>query len=253
MHQASVGYHCPSCVRGHAAATKPARKALQTALHGHRPMVTMAIMAVAGLVYAFDISQGANPVSGENSLVVQELSVWAIGIERGEWWRVVTSGFGHIGLIHIGFNMWLLWMLGQGLEGRFGPINFGLIYLAGIIGGSLGALLVEPRSAAVGASGAVFALMGLTLVLQKVAGQNIFQSGIGGLVLINILFSFRGGVSLGGHLGGLVVGVVIGFVIVEARKRRLDQTSRLAPMLLILIGLLSIAIAPAVNRAVAFF
>lgn len=253
MTQASVGWHCPNCVAGNARAQAPARKAVQVAMHGHKPLVTQAIMGLCAAVFAWDILQGSNFMTGQGGAASRDLGLFAPFVQNGEWYRVFTSAFTHSGLIHIGFNMYLLWMLGKAMEGRFGSLTFGTIYVAGILGGSLGAVLVEPRALVVGASGAVFALMGATVVLQRAGGMNIFQSGIGGLILINVLLSFRGGISLGGHLGGLIAGAVVGLILSEARKRG-RRFEALAPAAVAAFAfVLAIALVPAISRAVSSF
>lgn len=253
MNQASVGWHCPDCVRGHQREIAPAAKAARVALQGHRPIVTQVLIALCGAVYLWDMTQGANAMSGAQSRAAREFALFAPLVESGEWYRVVTAAFTHSGLIHIGFNMWLLWVIGQSLEGRFGSLTFGSMYATGILGGSLGAMIVEPQASVVGASGAVFALMGVMLVLQRMGGVNVFQSGIGGLVLINVLLSFRGGISLGGHLGGLAVGVLMGFALGQLRSRG-RRAEALAPVVLAGIGLVClVALVPVIDRAVASF
>lgn len=222
-------------------------------MHGHKPLVTQAIMGLCAAVFAWDILQGSNFMTGQGGAASRDLGLFAPFVQNGEWYRVFTSAFTHSGLIHIGFNMYLLWMLGKAMEGRFGSLTFGTIYVAGILGGSLGAVLVEPRALVVGASGAVFALMGATVVLQRAGGMNIFQSGIGGLILINVLLSFRGGISLGGHLGGLIAGAVVGLILSEARKRG-RRFEALAPAAVAAFAfVLAIALVPAISRAVSSF
>lgn len=253
MTQASVGWHCPDCVRSHQRQNAPATKAVRVALEGHRPIVTQLLVAISIAVFAWDATQGANLMTGAGSSAARDLSLFAPFVEQGEWYRVVTSAFTHSGLIHIGFNMWLLWVIGQALEGRFGALTFVSMYATGILGGALGAVLVEPRASVVGASGAVFALMGVTLVLQRMGGLSVFQSGIGGLVLINVLLSFRGGISLGGHLGGLAVGLVSGWILGAARRRG-GRYEALASIGIAALGLVClIALVPAVDRAVGRF
>lgn len=251
MNQASVGWHCPDCVAGYAREARPAERAVQVAMHGHPPLVTKAIMAMCGLVFAWDLSQGANLMSGAGSTTSRELSLWAPAMEfQGEWYRAITAGFAHSGLIHIGFNMWLLWQLGRSLEGRLGALGFGTMYITGILGGSLGALLAEPRASAVGASGAVFALMGAMVVLQRMSGMSIMNSGLGGLLVINILFSFRPGISWGGHIGGLAAGLAMGAIMALLRERGPKHTA-LAPAGFAALGLAcAVGIYFAVDRAI---
>lgn len=251
MTTASVGFHCPECLKG----DKQQVLTRHNDFGAGRPIVTMTLMAVNFAVFLLDLVQGANIMGSGISEVWFDFALRADVVDvRGEWYRVITSGFIHSGIIHIGFNMYLLWAIGQSLEKRFGRLTFALVYFAGLIGGSLGAMLLDPNALVGGASGAVFALMGLMLVLQRQGGVNVFQSGIGRLVLLNILFSFRGGVSLGGHGGGLLAGVLIGLIVTEVVPKLTKGTgkSKLVERALIvgLIVLLSIGVVFAVARAV---
>lgn len=137
-----------------------------------------------------------------------------IGVAEGEWWRLVSGAFLHSGPIHLGMNMLLLWFLSQELEPALGRLNFALLYVVSLLGGSLGVMVIDPGVPTVGASGAVFGLMGALIVLQLRARQNPWKSGIGGLVLINLVLTFTiPGISLGGHVGGLLAGAAVGAVL----------------------------------------
>lgn len=139
-----------------------------------------------------------------------------IGVDAGEWWRLVTGGFLHANLMHIGFNMYLLWVLGSQLEPFLGRLRFGLLYAGSLLAGSFGVMLLDPSHITVGASGAVFGLMGATLVAQRAQGVNPWQSSIGGLVAINLVLTFViPGISIGGHLGGLVGGAIAAAAYIE--------------------------------------
>jgi membrane associated rhomboid family serine protease len=116
-----------------------------------------------------------------------------------EWYRLVTSGFLHFGFIHIGFNMLLLYQLGQILERALGRLGFGMLYAASLLGGSFGVLILngDSRSITGGASGAVFGLMAAAAI-----GMH------------------RQGISIGGHLGGAVAGAICGWFMLAPRHRR---------------------------------
>jgi membrane associated rhomboid family serine protease len=140
----------------------------------------------------------------------------------GEYWRLITGGFLHSGLIHIGFNMYLLWMLGNLLEPVLGQVRFGLVYLTALLGGSFGALLLEPTAVTVGASGAVFGLMAFAFLELRSRGFDPMASGIGPLILLNLVITFLPGfnISIGGHLGGLLAGALCALVLQQASERR---------------------------------
>ena len=112
-------------------------------------------------------------------------------------------------------------ILGQLLEPAIGSVRFAALYFVSLLGGAFGALLVSPHSLTVGASGAVFGLMGGAVVAMRARGFDPMQSGIPGLIAINLLFSFLfPGISVGGHIGGLVAGAAAAFILVELGERR---------------------------------
>ena len=131
-----------------------------------------------------------------------------------EWYRLITSGFVHYGIIHIGLNMYFLYVLGNLMEPQLGRWKFGLLYFASLLGGSAGALLLDGGGFTAGASGAVFGLLGASAIGLWQHGVNPFSTAIGRLLLINLgLTFFIGGISIGGHVGGLIAGSICGFVM----------------------------------------
>jgi membrane associated rhomboid family serine protease len=194
-------------------------------------LVTTALIAVNVAVFLIDAASGSSVGGGggidgltlEGGLVafaVDPVSRTAIGVDTGEWYRVITSGFLHAGLIHLGFNMLILWLLGQQLEPALGRLRFGLLYLVGLLGGSFGVMLLSPNDFTVGASGAVFGLLGAAVIVQRSRGINPFDTGLGGLIVINLLITFTlPGISIGGHLGGLIFGAAAGALLVQLPRR----------------------------------
>lgn len=137
------------------------------------------------------------------------------GVAGGEWWRLVTSGFLHSGLLHIAFNMYFIWMFGQLLEPSLGRVRFGLLYFVSLLGGSIGAMLYsDPWATTVGASGAAFGLLGAALVVSKLRKLDGLTNDLLMLALINFAIGFIPGlnISIGGHLGGFIVGAAAGWV-----------------------------------------
>lgn len=135
----------------------------------------------------------------------------------GEWWRLVTSGFLHFGIIHIAFNMYLLYMLGQMLEPAIGRVRFGLVYVAALLGGSAGSVLLD-NGLAGGASGAVFGLMGLAVVGYWLHGTNPMNTSIGSLLMLNLFVTFFfPGISIGGHIGGATAGALCAFAVMAPK------------------------------------
>src|SRR5829696_5023859 len=134
--------------------------------------------------------------SGGASQVFRDLALWGPAIDVGhDYWRLVTAGFLHSGLLHIGFNMYILYWLGT--------------------------MLVSPNAVPVGAWGAVFGLMGAAFVMQRARGIDPMQSGIGPVILLNLVISFViPNISIGGHIGGLVGGAAAAFAMERLAGRR---------------------------------
>ncbi|MDQ6751353.1 MAG: rhomboid family intramembrane serine protease [Actinomycetota bacterium] len=215
-----VGMRCPECSRE--------RTPVKTMRSLQRePVVTYVLIAISVLAWVAELATGAGASGG--GTVFAHGALFGPAIDGGhEYWRLVTSAFLHLnqlpsGIIHIGFNMYLLWYLGRLLEPSIGRIPFLVIYFAALLCGSFGALLLTPDSSTVGASGAVFGLMGAAVVVLRARGIDPWQAGIGPLILLNLLFSFAiANVSIGGHIGGLVGGAAAAYLLEElpARWRR---------------------------------
>jgi membrane associated rhomboid family serine protease len=223
MVTAAVGFHCPACAR--AGATRVHTAASLRA--AERPLVTQVLVAVNLAVFVLTLGAGSGMNRAGGQLIIDfglvGLALGAdglVGVDTGEWYRIVTGGFLHSGLIHVGFNMYLLWLLGAQLEPALGRLRFGLLYAASLFAGSFGVLLVSPTQLTVGASGAVFGLMGAMIVAQRSAGIDPWRSGIGGLVALNVVLTFAiPGISIGGHLGGLIGGALCGWLLVDVPAR----------------------------------
>lgn len=246
MHQASVGWHCPVCVRDNQ--RQPAARTARRVARRSEPYVSYVVLAACVAVFVWDAVGG--PRTGA-AWSTRELGLAAHWVhERGEWYRVLGYAFAHASLMHLAFNMWFLWALGVQCERAWGALTFTTTYVVGAIGGALGVFLIEGPALTVGASGSMFALMGATLMLQWRGRINVMDSGILPIVVLNLLISFNGRVSLGGHLGGFVVGVLVGLVLAAARKRG-RRAVALAPIAIAALGLvIVIALVPAAARAV---
>ncbi len=205
-----VGMRCPECA-------KQRTKVVRMREMGGGLQVTYALIAINVLAvlaegrFAVGGGGGGGGVYEKGALLGSSAlpQLAGQGVAHGQWWRMVTGGFLHENLLHIGFNMWVLYILGQMLEPALGRLKFGLIYTVSLLTGSLGALLVTPHAITVGASGAVFGLMGAAAVEMRARQIPIMQSGIGGLIVINLIISFTlPGISWGGHIGGLIGGAL---------------------------------------------
>jgi membrane associated rhomboid family serine protease len=237
MIQASVGFHCPECAHtGAQRVTKGPRAAF-------RPIATQVLIGLNLVGFAWGVAVGGS-LGRLGSEALAEGGLFAaarriepdgtstiLGVDQGEWWRMVSSAFLHSGLLHLAMNMAALWILGSQLERVLGPARFVSVYVASLFAGSFGVLLVDPNAPTVGASGAVFGLMGLAVVIQRASGINPWASGIGGLILINVIITFTiPAISIGGHIGGLIGGLIAGGFTVEAMRRRLPLAVSLVAM-----------------------
>jgi membrane associated rhomboid family serine protease len=207
-----VGMRCPECAKQ------------RTKVHNMRttrsePRVTVAIIIVCVVAVLASGSLGFGNSGGGR--LVNDFSLYGPAIADGEYWRLVTGGFLHAGLLHIAFNMYLLWILGQMLEPLLGSGRFAALYFTALLWGSFGALVVTPDAHTVGASGAVFGLMGAAAVELRARGVNVFQTDIGFLIIFNLALSFvLSGISIGGHVGGLIGGALAGMALGYAERRR---------------------------------
>jgi membrane associated rhomboid family serine protease len=186
-------------------------------------MVTMTIMAINIVIFVYITIADPNSLSGSRITNAQfDIGLFEPSLSvNGEWYRLVTSGFLHFGIIHIGFNMYLLYMLGQMLEPSLGRIRFLAVYMAGLLGGSAGAILLsDVGTVSGGASGAVFGLLGLAFVGYYMQGINPLNTSIGSLLMLNLFITFLfPRISIGGHLGGVAAGGLCALVMMAPRHK----------------------------------
>jgi membrane associated rhomboid family serine protease len=204
---------------------------------GYAPYVTWAIIAINVLVFVADGLMGGfnlglfgggggggGPISagacGAGSPILSGGVICADGVAAGEWWRIFTSAFLHLGLLHIAFNMYALYLFGPILEQMYGHVEYFILYMLCAAGGSVLTILAAPDQAAAGASGAIFGLFGLAFVVSRrhhvatTRQARAILSQAGTLLVLNLVFTFAiPGISWTGHVGGLLVGVMLGFLL----------------------------------------
>lgn len=203
LRDASVGFQCVDCVD---AGRKVERRGRPVA--AHRPVVVPSLIALNVALFAWTVAQAGSVMQNYAAPLFREWALVPLLVQAGEWWRVLTAGFLHIGPIHLLFNMLALWMLGRDLETVLGRGRFLALYLVSLLGGSAAVMLFSaPTGAVAGASGAVFGLMGgLVVVLKR---MRVPATQVVVLIVVNIVISVTiPGISLVGHLGGLVVGAL---------------------------------------------
>jgi membrane associated rhomboid family serine protease len=212
-----VGMRCPECARER---TKVRR--VGSGLHTGVAPATYALIAINVIAFIAEVGAGAPLAVGFESggSIFNHGSLFGPAVADGEWYRIVTAGFLHAGLLHIAFNMFALYILGTLLEPGIGTPRFLALYFVSLLGGSFGALLVTPDSHTVGASGAVFGLMSAAFIIARHRGIEQLAGQIGIFIIINIVFTIgASGISVGGHFGGLIAGALCALIIVFAERR----------------------------------
>ena len=178
---------------------------------------------------------------------------WALvlpAISDGQYWRLITSGFLHFGILHLAMNMLALFQLGRILESSLGQFRFVGVYFASLLAGSAMVLLLQRNgqqiSYTAGASGAIFGLLGCLALGMRARGISVMRSGIGATLLINLFITFGiPGISIGGHIGGLIGGAICGAILMSPRPIVSKQLAQLTPLL---VGVASVVLAIAVSR-----
>ena len=241
MTAASVGFQCPECVReGHKSARQPKR--FTGARVGFRALpVTISLIGVNVLVWLSIILTG-----GSGSRIADFLAIrlqgycltpdggfavpddvcrasgytWMPGVDDGAVWQLLTSTFTHVSIIHLAVNMLSLYMLGSFLEPIVGRLRFLVFYLiSGLAGSALVVWAAAPAGSTVGASGAIFGLLGVLVVLFVRAGQSL--APLLPVLLINAGITFFGsGISWQGHVGGFIGGLVVAWIYTSLRADR---------------------------------
>jgi membrane associated rhomboid family serine protease len=208
-----VGMRCPECSRQ--------KTKVRTAATIRRdPELTYVLIGVNVVAFLAMMASGGG-FEGRGSTVYNNGALFGPLVADGEWWRIVSAGFLHAGPLHLAFNMYFLYFLGTLLEPEIGKLRFAAIYVVSLLGGSLGALLLSPNAVTVGASGAVFGLMGAAILALRARGIDPMQSGLGITLLLNLGITFViPNISIGGHLGGLAAGGIVGYLMFEVADRR---------------------------------
>lgn len=214
--QAHVGSHCRECVR---AAAPPGAQRARRLLDGRSVVAGKAIVALTvGAFAVITLVDGTTRAAGP---AAERLALFGPAVADGEWWRLVTNALVHDGIIHLLFNMLVLYQVALVLEPAAGSLRFGLLYLVSVLGGAAGALLLDPNAYTVGASGGVFGVAAAATLALHRQGARFWETAFGPLLLINFAFGFFvPNVSIGGHLGGLVAGLVAAEVMMQARRLR---------------------------------
>jgi membrane associated rhomboid family serine protease len=231
MRQAAVGFQCPDCVAEGRKSTRSWRTPYGGGRSGNPARTSQVLIAINVLVWLLVTATGGGsspwlfrlallPVAGVARVGNGQVERFA-GVADGAYWQPLTSMFVHVDPLHIGFNMLALWFLGPQLEAAVGRARFLTLYLvSGLIGSVFVYWLTPVNTPTVGASGAVFGLLGALLVIAIKVRADLSQL----LVWIGLNFVItvlgRGYISWQGHLGGFIGGALIALVYAYSPRAR---------------------------------
>ena len=223
---------CPEC-RARIAAQYAASTAAQPAVQ-RWPPVTTALIALNLLVFVAMVLSGVSPVLPGTQQLLHWGADYGPRSLNGEPWRILTSNYVHIGIIHIGLNMWCLWNLGLLAERIFDPWTYVLTYTACGIAGSLASLWINPLVIGAGASGAIFGMAGALIAALYLGHLPVPKSAIRGT--LKSLLSFAGynlffgavvpGIDNSAHVGGLLMGLGIGALLAKHLRASPEERNR---------------------------
>ena len=203
---AAVGIKCPECA---GTPTGPKKAATRARSMGQSTdfIVTKALIAVNVFVFLAQVVQSGSLTNPFGELFIRG-ALYGPAVANGDWYRLVSCAFLHGSFLHIFFNMLMLWWFGRPLEHLLGRARFLSIYFISILAGSAGALVLTPDRPTIGASGAVFGILGAGLVLER-NNINVFGGSALIIIILNLALSFTlNSVSIGGHVGGLIGGAL---------------------------------------------
>jgi membrane associated rhomboid family serine protease len=211
MTPAPVGQRCPEHSGKPQGASRISTGMRRSAFEGTGALVTKALLGINVAIYLITAFQGGGLNNPGGSLFFRWV-LFGPSVANGDWWRLITSAFLHANIIHIAFNMYFLWFIGTAVEQALGRGRFLALYVVSALAGSAGALVWTPNAPTVGASGALFGLLGAALILERQRNYVLGGSAMG-LIVINLILSFAiSGISIGGHVGGLIGGILCALV-----------------------------------------
>jgi membrane associated rhomboid family serine protease len=233
MTSTPVGMRCPECAKQR---TK-VRSGAGAYSGAHTPYATYVLIAINVVVFVAEISAGGSLTEGN---LIRDAGIFGPAISDGDWYRIVTGGFLHAGPLHLLFNMYVLWVAGTLLEAGIGTPRFLAIYFISLLAGSFGALLLDPNTVTVGASGAIFGLMAAVVVVARGRGMEEIATQFGLFIVLNLVLTFAiPNISVGGHLGGLIGGGVAALLLVGVERQapaRVGTAFEIGGLLLLAVG-----------------
>ncbi|MCR2824805.1 rhomboid family intramembrane serine protease [Microbacterium sp. zg.Y909] len=240
--QMPVGVICPECLRDQQKAAKltrmPSRRAVT---RDPRPLVTYALIILTSITY---VLAQLPVVGGYVSSYLAFNSAFVLPSPAFQPWRLLTVTLVHASLWHVALNMLALWALGRSLEPLLGRARFLALYLLSALGGSVLVALLAPGTWVVGASGAVWGLLGAMFVIGRHLGANV--TAIAVLLGLNLVITFLpgSGISWQAHIGGGLVGALVGMIFARTRAERQRQ-QQIWLLVAVGVGLLALLVIPA--------
>jgi membrane associated rhomboid family serine protease len=217
MTTTSVGMRCPECSKE----KTQVRVGAGTFSAVTAPVVTYALIAINVVVFLAEVATGPGGLFDVlPNDVANNAGLFGPAVADGDYWRIVTAGFVHAGIIHLALNMYVLYIAGSLLEPGIGRVRFLGLYFVSLLAGSFLALVLDPNSNTVGASGAIFGLMAAAVVIARGRGRNDVAQQFGLFVVLNLFLTFSvSGISIGGHIGGLIGGALAALAILAIERR----------------------------------
>ncbi|MGI8631006.1 MAG: rhomboid family intramembrane serine protease [Solirubrobacterales bacterium] len=245
MNFAPVGIRCPEC----ASERTVVRQGSAAFENLEGPIVTYAVMALCVLIFVGQYAGGEGGTTGR--LFVEGALFGPAVSDGGQWWRLVTSGFLHASFLHLGFNLFALYILGSLVEPMIGRARYLAVYGVSLLGGSFGALILDPNVPTIGASGAVYGLLALAFFYARDRGFGGVASQIGLWLVFNLVITFAvPRISVGGHLGGLATGALCAGLLLWAERSLDGRQARIASAAgLVVLAVVSVAGALAAANA----
>lgn len=240
MHPAPVGHHCPTCV---GEARRSARRPLAPIRRLRHLSLSTILLAVILAVFVVEIARGGLT---DLRVLVDMGAMVPILVEEGQYWRLVTAIFLHAGVLHLLFNVYALVIFGNLVEDAFGTLRFAAVYfVTGFAASAASFAFGSEGRVAVGASGAIFGLLGAWLAYNwrrrelSMAQANVRMALV--LIGVNLIFGFSvQGIDNTAHIGGLVAGVFAGLAAEGFGRRGVRTASRIGGLMLIVIAALGL-------------
>jgi membrane associated rhomboid family serine protease len=263
MTMAPVGLRCPEHSGKPQGVARMTRGVQRAAVEGTTAKVTRALIGLNVAVYVAELAQGAGVNATQGSIYQDGVLIAdgnkiagtvtppvfpgapVAGVAHHEYWRLITAAFLHYGPIHLLMNMLALYWFGTLLEQRIGSGKYLMLYLVSGLAGSAGALLASPLRPTVGASGAIFGVLGAGLVLER-QRDYVFGGSALGIIVINLILTFSiANISIGGHIGGLIGGAVaaLGMTRFGRAHAAYGRAGALGVATMLLVGIVSVVIA----------